>query len=55
MFENEGDRKVLKRYSLPKVEVKDYNVMSDGKNIFDQPVINNIRTYDNIRKNLGRR
>ena len=29
--------------------------MSDGKNIFDQPVINNIRTYDNMRKNLGRR
>ena len=24
--------------------------MIDGKNIFDQPVKNNIRTYDNIRK-----
>ena len=24
--------------------------MIDRKNIFDQPVKNNIRTYDNIRK-----
>ena len=25
--------------------------MIDGKNFFDQPVKNNLRTYDNIRKN----
>ena len=24
--------------------------MIDGKNVLDQPVKNNIRTYDNIRK-----
>ena len=31
------------------VEIKDYNVMVDGKNIFDQLVKNNKVTYVNIR------
>ena len=49
-FENECDRKVHTGYYLPKVEIKDYSVIIDGKNVMDQPVKNNIRTYDNIRK-----
>ena len=48
-FENEDDRKVHTRYYLPKVELKDYNVMIDGKNFFDQLVKNNIQKYDTIR------
>ena len=32
------------------VEIKDYNVMIDGKNFFDQPVKTNIRTFDKILK-----
>ena len=35
-----------KGYYLPKVEIKDYNVRIDGKNVFDQPVKNDMRTYD---------
>ena len=31
--------------------MKDYSVMIDGKNFFDQPLKNNQITYDNIRKN----
>ena len=31
-------------------ETKDYDVMIDGKNIFDQPAKNDQRTYDNIQK-----
>ena len=50
MFENEDDRKIHTAYYLPKVEIKDCNVMIDGKNVFDQPVKNKMRTYDNIRK-----
>ena len=30
--------------------MKDYNVMIDGKNVFDQPVKNDNMTYENIRK-----
>ena len=38
-------------YYLPKVEIKDYNVMIDGRNFFDQPINNIKKTYENIRKN----
>ena len=50
LFWNENDRKVHTGYYLPKVEMKDYNVMTDGKNFFDLPVKNNMRIYYNIQK-----
>ena len=31
-FENNGDREIHTAYYLPKVEIKYYNVMIDGKN-----------------------
>ena len=46
----EDDAQSRKRYYIPNVEIKDCNVMTDGKNIFDQPVNNMIKTYENIRK-----
>ena len=49
-FENENDRTSHSTYYLPKVEIKDYNVMIDGKNVFDQPINSMIKTYENIRK-----
>ena len=49
-FENDAQRTSNKRYFIPNVEIKDYNVMIDGKNFFDQIVKNNKVTYDNIRK-----
>ena len=30
--------------------MKDYNVMIDGRNFFDQPIKNYLKTSDNIRK-----
>ena len=49
-FENENDRTSHSTYYLPKVEIKDYNVMIDGKNFFDQPINSMTKTYENIRK-----
>ena len=49
-FENEAQRTSYKRYYLPTVEIKDYNVMIDGQNFFDHPLKNNLRTYDSIPK-----
>ena len=49
-FENTTDRTVHTKYSLPNVEIKDYNVMLDRQNFFNQPVKINLRTFDNIRK-----
>ena len=33
-----------------KVELKDYNIMVDGKNFFHQPINSMNKTYKNIRK-----
>ena len=38
------------QYYLPTVGIKDYTVMIDGRNFFDQPIKNDLKTYDNIRK-----
>ena len=39
-----------KKYSLTNVEIKDYNVMIDEKNVSDQLIKNDKVTYENIRK-----
>ena len=49
-FENDDDRTSNEQYYLPTVEMKDYNIMINGENFFDQPIKNNKVTYDNIRK-----
>ena len=49
-FEHENDRTSHTTYYLPKVEIKDYNVMIDGKNVFDQPINSMTKTYENIKK-----
>ena len=48
-FENDDDRTSYDEYYLPTVEIKDYNIMINGENIFDQPIKNNKVTYENIR------
>ena len=49
-FENENDRTSHSTYYLPKVEIKDYNVMINGKSFFDQPINSDHKAYENIRK-----
>ena len=49
-FENYTQRTSLSGYYLPTVEIKDYNVLINGENFFDQPIKNNKLTYENIRK-----
>ena len=49
-FENDDDRTIDDKYYLPTVEIKDYNIMIHGENVFDQPIKNNRTTYENIRK-----
>ena len=38
------------RQFLPTAIVEDYNVMIDARNFFDQPIKNDIKIYENIRK-----
>ena len=49
-FENDAQRTGARRYYLPTVEIKAYNVLINGENFFDQPIKNNKITYENIRK-----
>ena len=49
-FKNENERKNYKQCCLPTVEIKDYNVIINERNFFDQPVKNDLRTYGNIGK-----
>ena len=37
-FEDDAQRTSNKRYYIPNVEIKDYNVMIDGKKLLDQPI-----------------
>ena len=45
-----GVKTVHTGYFLLKNEIKDYNIMNDRRNVFDQPVKNDLRTYDYIGK-----
>ena len=49
-FEDEDARERRKQYHLPTVEIKDCNAMIDGRNFFDQPIKNDLKTYNSIRK-----
>ena len=48
-FENDTQRTPPADYYLPKVEIKNYMIMINEENFFDQPVKNNKVTYENIR------
>ena len=48
LFENEEDRTSFSKYYVPKVEIKDFNVLIDRKRVFDVPVKKQRRS---VRKN----
>ena len=41
LFENEDDRTYFSKYYIPSVQIKDFNVLIDGKSFFDMPIKNN--------------
>ena len=47
-WEDNTVRKGHTEYFLPKLEIKDYNVVIDGQNFFNHPVQNDIRTFESI-------
>ena len=49
-FQKDAEIRTNKRYYITNVEIKNYNVRIDGKNVSDQPVKNEKVTYENIRK-----
>ena len=49
-FKNDDDRESHKQYYLLTVEIKDYNVMIDGRNFFDQPIKNDLKTLEILQQ-----
>ena len=49
-FGNDAHRTASDGYYLPTVQIKDYNIMINGENFFDQPIKNINVTCENIRK-----
>ena len=49
-FEGDTQRISHSGHFLPNVEIKDYNIMINGENVFHQPIKNYKVTYENIRK-----
>ena len=47
-FENENDRTSFSKYYVPNVQIKDFNVLIDGKSFFDMPIKNDEETYEQI-------
>ena len=39
-----------RKYFLPRVNITNYNVLIDGRNFYDQPIHDQIKKYDEIRK-----
>ena len=48
LFENEDNRLSFSKYYTPKVEIKNFNVLIDGKSFSDVPVKNKEETYEKI-------
>ena len=47
---NEACIKNNKKYFLPRGEIKNYNVLIDGRNFYDQSINKLIKLYDEVRK-----
>ena len=40
----------FKKYFLPKFKIENYNIETDGRNFYNQPINDSIKQYDEIRK-----
>ena len=47
---DEAGIKNNKQYFLPRGEINNYNVLIDGRNVYDQPINDLIKQYDDVRK-----
>ena len=47
-FENENHKASFSKYYVPNVQIKDFNVLIDGKSFFDLPIKNDEETYEQI-------
>ena len=48
--DNNAERDIDRKYFLPRADITNYNVLIDGKNFHDQPISDQVKKYDEIRK-----
>ena len=49
---NVTDENSYRKYFLPRLRIKNYNIEIDGRNFYDQPINDSIKRYDEARKIL---
>ena len=49
------NREGYRKYYLPRVDIKKYNVLIDGRNFYDQAINSQIKKYDEVRKSCIRK
>ena len=48
--DNINNENSYRKYFLPRLKIKNYNIEIDGRNFYDEPINDLIRKYDEIRK-----
>ena len=48
LFQNEKERPSFSKYYIPNVQIKDFNVLIDGKSFFNTPIRNDEETFEQI-------
>ena len=50
LSDNTSTANSYRKYFLPRIKIKNYNIEIDGKNFYDQPINDSIKQHDEIRK-----
>ena len=53
VYNNDGNRVTVhshQRYFLPRIKIENYNIETDGRNFYDQPINDLIMHHDEVRK-----
>ena len=48
--DNKVERDSHRKYFLQRVDITNYNVLTDGRNFYDQSINDHIKKYDEVRK-----
>ena len=52
-YDNTGDNPVTAdshKYFIPRIKIENYNLETDGRNFYDQPINDSIKQYNEVRK-----
>ena len=52
-YNSENDQPIKngqRKSYLPRIDIKEYNVIIDGRNFYDNPIENNIEKYRELKK-----